>query len=1111
MASNEEYLDDNPLWYKDAVIYQCHVKSFFDGNGDGMGDFVGLARKLDYIEDLGVTAIWLLPFYPSPMRDDGYDIADYFEVNPHYGTLDEFRGFLSEAHRRGIRVITELVLNHTSDQHPWFQKSRHAEPGSMWRNFYVWSDTKKRYDDARIIFKDFETSNWTWDPVADAYYWHRFYFHQPDLNFDSPHVQEATLRVIDFWMEMGVDGVRLDAVPYLYEREGTNCENLPETHAYLKKLSDHVQSRYKNRMLLAEANQWPEDAVAYFGKGDECQMAFHFPLMPRIFMSLQMEDRFPITDIMEQTPAIPFNCQWAVFLRNHDELTLEMVTDEERDYMYRVYAKDPQARINLGIRRRLAPLVENNRRKIELMHALLFSITGTPVLYYGDEIGMGDNFYLGDRNGVRTPMQWSPDRNAGFSPANSQRLFLPIIIDPEYHYESVNVDNQEHNTSSLLWWMRRKIALRRRFKAFGHGSLEFLSPDNPKILAFVRSFEDEEILIISNLSQYPQVASLQLGRYAGFVPEEISGQNKFPPIKKTPYTFTVGGYDYYWLVLRKPSQPEGASADRLIPQVAVGDAWRNIFRDKYLGELEETLLPTYLRTCHWFGTAIRGIREVRILENLPLPGAGEASLLILQAEYFDHPRELLSLSLAFITGEGALEVLSECPQAIVARLQVGLEEGVLYDAVYNENSRRSMLALIEKGEVLKGLKGTLAGKPTKTANPAPVPVAGDGETVPVIPPSHVVAPEAHNSVLVFEDSLVLKFFRRLEPGINPDAEMVRFLSEQSGFRQTPHFRGTLEYSRPGEQPMVAALLETYVPNQGDAWNHTLSALGQYVERLLSRRTELRESPKLIRSLWKPEAESLSGFVEEIMGGVYPEFVRLLGIRTAEMHLALWNSTQPDFAPEPFTQLYQRSVYQSIRNGVGKALGELQKNLSRLPSPLQKEARHLLSREKQVLQRLSVLLDHRFHIDKTRLHGDYHLGQVLYTGKDFMVIDFDAQAGRSLSERRLKRSPLQDVATMIRSFHYAAYTALFQHVTVTPEDRQLLEPWMEAWLHNMTDVFWRAYRETAGEARFLPPLEDARLLLNVFLMEREALELRAELVKRPEWAVVPMRGLAGMLD
>ncbi|MGZ5503646.1 MAG: maltose alpha-D-glucosyltransferase, partial [Chthoniobacterales bacterium] len=463
----------DPLWYKDAIIYELHVKTFHDSNGDGIGDFRGLIEKLDYLQELGVTAIWLLPFYPSPLRDDGYDIADYYDVNPHFGTLQDFRDFLAAAHERGLRVITELVINHSSDQNPWFQRARRAPAGSPERELYVWSDTPDKYNGARIIFKDFETSNWSWDSVAKSYYWHRFYSHQPDLNFDNPGVHERVEAVCDFWLKMGVDGLRLDAVPYLYEREGTSCENLPETHTYLKKLRAHIDANFKDRMLLAEANQWPEDAVSYFGKGDESHMNVHFPLMPRMFMALQMEDRFPIIDILDQTPAIPENCQWAMFLRNHDELTLEMVTDEERDYMWRVYANDPTARINLGIRRRLAPLLANSRRKIELLNTLLFSMPGTPVLYYGDEIGMGDNFYLGDRNGVRTPMQWSPDRNAGFSKANPQQLYLPITIDPEYHYEAINVENQQKNLSSLLWWMRRVIAMRKNYKAFSRGSLEF--------------------------------------------------------------------------------------------------------------------------------------------------------------------------------------------------------------------------------------------------------------------------------------------------------------------------------------------------------------------------------------------------------------------------------------------------------------------------------------------------------------------------------------------------------------------------------------------------------------------------------------------------------------
>src|SRR4029450_7979601 len=570
MAQGDTNTTVDPLWYKDAVIYELHVKTFCDSDGDGMGDFRGLMERLDYLQELGVTAIWLLPFYPSPLRDDGYDIADYFDVNPNFGTLDDFRAFLDAAHERNLRVITELVINHTSDQNPWFQKSRRAVaaarvgcPGkdrftsgaavdargynndADYRDFYVWSDTPEKYKDARIIFKDFETSNWAWDPIAKAYYWHRFYSHQPDLNFDNSAVHEAVEKVCDFWLALGVDGLRLDAVPYLYEREGTVCENLPETHDYLRKLRTHVEAKFPNRMLLAEANQWPEDAAAYFGKGDESHMNFHFPLMPRMFSALQMEDRFPIIDILEQTPPIPDNCQWAMFLRNHDELTLEMVTDEERDYMWRVYANDPTARINLGIRRRLAPLLANSRRKIELLNILLCSLPGTPVLYYGDEIGMGDNFYLGDRNGCRTPMQWSADRNAGFSKPNPQQLYLPITIDPEYHYEAINVENQQKNLSSLLWWMRRVIAMRRNFKAFSRGSLEFLYPDNSKVLAFLRRYENQTILVVVNLSRFAQSAELDLSRFHGCVPMEVFSRNLFRPIKKSRCVITLGPHAYY--------------------------------------------------------------------------------------------------------------------------------------------------------------------------------------------------------------------------------------------------------------------------------------------------------------------------------------------------------------------------------------------------------------------------------------------------------------------------------------------------------------------------------------------------------------------------------------
>lgn len=592
---------DNALWYKDAIIYQLHIKGFYDSNGDGIGDFQGLINKLDYIVSLGVTAIWLLPFYPSPMKDDGYDIADYQTINPDYGRLSDFRLFLKEAHARNLKVITELVINHTSDQHEWFQLSRRAKKGSKWDSFYMWSDTPDRYSEARVIFKDFESSNWAWDPVKKAYYWHRFYFHQPDLNFDSPYVRQEIFKILDFWFGMGVDGLRLDAIPYLYAREGTHCENLPETHEFLKELRAHVDRKYEGRMLLAEANQWPDDAIRYFGKGDECHMAFNFPLMPRMYMALQMEDRFPIIDIMDRMPEIPGSCQWAMFLRNHDELTLEMVTDEERDYMYRMYAKDPKARINLGIRRRLAPLLENNRAKFELLNILLFSLPGTPIIYYGDEIGMGDNYYLGDRNGVRTPMQWNGDRNGGFSKANPQQLYLPLIIDPHFHYENINVENQEQNPSSNLWWMRNSITVRQRYKAFGNGTLKFLTPKNSKVIVFIRQLEEEVLLVIANLSKYSQYVELDLREFAGYLPVDMFSQNKFPLIKEQPYGLSLGPYGYFWLSLEKEKAtheekglPEINASS--LPEVATSPHFMKILR-RYLS-LEGKLK---IKAAHPFG------------------------------------------------------------------------------------------------------------------------------------------------------------------------------------------------------------------------------------------------------------------------------------------------------------------------------------------------------------------------------------------------------------------------------------------------------------------------------------------------------------------------------
>ncbi|MBA3608298.1 MAG: maltose alpha-D-glucosyltransferase, partial [Chthoniobacterales bacterium] len=795
-------LAPDPLWYKDAVIYELHVKTFHDSDGDGIGDFRGLIEKLDYLQELGATAIWLLPFYPSPMRDDGYDIADYYDVNPNFGTLADFKAFLSAAHERGLRVITELVINHTSDQNPWFQASRRAMaartvagdvvPGSpseshptgrggshpagdsvpgykrdgAFADFYVWSDSAEKYKDSRIIFKDFETSNWSWDPVAKAYYWHRFYAHQPDLNFDNPAVHEEVQKVLDFWLEMGVDGLRLDAVPYLYEREGTNCENLKETHDYLKVLRAHMDAKFPGRMLLAEANQWPEDAVKYFGDGDESHMNFHFPLMPRMFMALQMEDRFPIIDILEQTPAIPEACQWAMFLRNHDELTLEMVTDEERDYMWRVYATDPTARINLGIRRRLAPLLANSRRKIELLNILLFSMPGTPVLYYGDEIGMGDNFYLGDRNGCRTPMQWSSDRNAGFSKANPQQLYLPITIDPEYHYEAINVENQQKNLSSLLWWMRRVIAMRKNFRAFSRGSLEFLHPDNAKVLVFLRRHEDETILVVANLSRFSQPVEIDLSRFTGCVPMEVFSRNLFPPIKKAPYVLTIGPHGHYWFAFQ--SQKEKRSTKkRTLPTIEAEPNLAALLAGNQRGRIEREILPAYLRTCRWYGAKARSIREMRIIEQIPVAeDAGQ--LWLLQVDYTDGAPDIYSLPVQLESGPAAENLARTTPQAVIAR--VG--KGFLYDALWDAQFREKIFQLMASGTDLKGRNGHLVGVGSSVLEQEP---AG------TVPASQVLNAEQSNSSILFENRFFLKLYRKLEDGMNPDVELTRFLTEQQHF------------------------------------------------------------------------------------------------------------------------------------------------------------------------------------------------------------------------------------------------------------------------------------------------------------------------------------------
>ncbi|HVO96403.1 MAG TPA: maltose alpha-D-glucosyltransferase [Terriglobales bacterium] len=1105
---NPNSLPENPLWYKDAVIYEVHVRAFADGNSDGIGDFKGLTEKLDYLYDLGVTAIWLLPFYPSPLRDDGYDIASYTEIHPDYGTLKDFRLFLREAHRRGLRVITELVLNHTSDQHPWFQRARRAAPGSKERDFYVWSDTQEKYVDARIIFKDFETSNWAWDPVAKAYYWHRFYSHQPDLNFANPTLKKAFFNVVDFWLDLGVDGLRLDAVPYLFEREGTNCENLPETHQFLKELRRHIDEQYRDRMLLAEANQWPEEAVSYFGNGDECHMAFHFPVMPRIFMAVHMEDRFPIVDILDQTPVIPENCQWTLFLRNHDELTLEMVTDEDRDYMYKVYANDPKARLNLGIRRRLAPLLGNNRRKLELLNALLFSLPGTPVIYYGDEIGMGDNIYLGDRNGVRTPMQWSADRNAGFSESNPQRLYLPIIIDPENHYEAVNVEAQQQNLSSILWWTKRLILLRKRFRAFSRGNTQFLYPKNRRMLAFVRQLDDEIILTVANLSRFVQCAELDLSAFRGKVPVELFGQTEFPPIGDLPYFITLGPHGFYWFKLDPPQVPARLADDGQAPIIEVAGAWDQAIHGSAKAMLEK-LLPRFLQNRRWFSGKARKVRAARIVEAVPVVfDSTHAYFAAIEINYGEGDPETYLLPLTFASGERVTEILQANPEAILAQLKIkrGGEtaDGVLYDGVFDRGFRDALLDGIARRRSFHGQTGAIVMAPTKNFRKLRGPMND------LLEPT-LAKKEQSNTSITYGNRLILKIFRRLHEGVNPDLEISRFITEKTDYPHTPALAGSIEFHKEANGTATVGVLQSWVRNEGDAWSYTLDILGDYLEHCLTRSDKVvppGHAPGHLLDHLKQEVPALA--LEAI--GPYLGSADLLGRRTGELHLALASDrSDPDFAPEPFTSFYRRSLYQSLRTGADRALMLLRDRVATLPDDARSGATRLLSLKSQIIEHYRSVLDRKFTAVRIRCHGDYHLGQLLFTGKDFVVIDFEGEPARPLVERRAKRSPIVDIAGMLRSFDYAAIVAS-RTGEYRAEDRSYLETWSKFWVYWVSRAFLDGYFTAATNGGFLPTSrEELKLLLDLYTLQKAMYELTYELNNRPDWVHVPIQGILGILQ
>ena len=1096
--------DNDLLWYKDAIIYELHIKAFCDGDADGIGDFQGLLQKLDYLQDLGVTAIWLLPFYPSPLKDDGYDIADYYNINPSYGDISQFKHFLKEAHHRNLKVITELVINHTSDQHAWFQRARRAPKGSKERNYYVWTDNPEQYKDVRIIFQDFETSNWTWDPVAEQYYWHRFFHHQPDLNYDNPQVQEEILHIIDYWCKMGVDGFRLDAVPYLFEREGTNGENLPETHAYLKRLRTYIDTHFPGTVFLAEANMWPEDSAAYFGDGDECHMNYHFPVMPRMFMALQMEDRYPITDIFEQTPEIPPNCQWAIFLRNHDELTLEMVTDEERDYMYKVYARDPKARINLGIRHRLAPLLDNSRRKIELMNSLLLALPGTPVIYYGDEIGMGDNFYLGDRDGVRTPMQWSPDRNAGFSGANPQKLYLPLILDPEYHYESVNVETQRSNTSSLFWYMKRIISVRKKSKTFGRGDLKFLNLENPKVLAFTRSYGEETLLIVVNLSKFSQAAEVDLLAYKGFVPVDVFGGNRFPVVKEDgSYFFTLAPYTFQWFTLEK-AHPE-MDDDRPLPSLLF-KKWESLMEGSTLRQLEGTILPRYLQKAKWFFAKDRTNYPVSITNFIKVPQQEGPSLfwLLLEIAGQNGIPGLYQLPLLFIPTEKAKKLAESFPEALIAQVRTEEGEGFLVDGFFTPEWQ---MDLFQRMAAQKAIKPD-GNRIEFTASPAMKEhLQSKDEMIP-----KVHASDLYNTSITYNNTFLLKMYRKVDLTVSPDLEITRYLTKEVKFPHIPAFIGAAAWkSKAG--CIDLGLMQELVENHGDAYGYFFERAQNYVETLLSGERDPGIWDQRLGTLTDPAAfADLPENLQTLLGAAAAEQARLMGQRTGELHLALASGTEKkEFRPEPYTLHYQRSLFSSMLSLVRETWQNLARNMKKLPADLQNNSERIMAYRPELLTRLKEIYAKKLDVLKIRIHGNYHLGQVLLTGKDLAINDFNGDPSLPYSERRIKRSGLIDLASMVVSIHQLAFDVFAdskQLHGMTPEEGH---PFAAAWAHYISGFFIRAYTETVKDSGLLPARKkDLETMWEIFLLQEALQVLNDHLQKNPAQLTVPLTILRSVL-
>jgi len=1143
----------DPLWYKDAILYELHVRAFCDSNGDGIGDFPGLLSKLDYLQELGVTCIWVLPFFPSPLRDDGYDISNYEDVNPAYGTLDDFKDVLRAAHERNMQVMIELVINHTSDQHPWFKAARLAPAGSPEREMYVWSQTDQLYKDARIIFTDTEKSNWTWDETAKAYYWHRFFSHQPDLNFDNPCVIEEVLKAMRFWLDMGVDGLRMDAIPYLVERDGTACENLSETHEVIRKLRAAIDADYGNRLILAEANQWPADVRPYFGEGDECHMAFHFPLMPRIYMALRQEDRLPITDIMAQTPAIPESCQWGLFLRNHDELTLEMVTDDERDYMYFAYSADPRMRVNVGIRRRLAPLLDNSRRRIELLNSLLLSFPGTPILYYGDELGMGDNIYLGDRNGVRTPMQWTSDRNAGFSRCDPARLYFPVIMDPIYGYQVINVEAQLSDPSSLLHWTRNMIALRKLFQVFGRGTLTFLNSANRRILAYLRDLDrgdgtHETVLCVANLSRFSQPVSLDLAAYAGMEPVEMLGYVPFPAITEAPYALSLAPYAFLWLELQPASakwdgetqvQTAVAAADTATSEGIAADTlargWAGLLATHCRDALEMAL-PGWLLRQRWFGSKARKILSARLLDHveLPRPGAAEepqdraitAAIFFVQVEYEDGSPETYQVPLAISGGADGDEIAAAYPQSVLTTFAFPMGPAMVHDAMIRDDVRQSLRALIASDSTLalaaagEDLFPVLRGEGAADAGvlgahegrlEARASAAWSAQERAEELPSRVGSAEQSNSSILFGDRQILKLFRRLEPGENPDVEIGRFLTEEARFSHIAEFLGAMSIEQPTGEATTVAMLQRLVANEGDGWQWFLRGLEEWFARV--RTLPAPPQPSAARLFAPAEAKDEPlPFADATL-----DAAQLLGRRTAEMHLALaMRTSNSAFAAEPFTVEELSHDARYLEEQVRTTLRIWKDKLSALDDAIAERAAMLLARRAELLARAAAVASLPASGLRIRIHGDYHLGQTLRTrggegpgaARDFVLIDFEGEPARPLAVRRRKQSPLKDVAGMLRSFSYAAHAGLEAFRTANESAQpEAAEAWANAWRQAASARFLRGYRETASASpHLLPEPAEAQALLDAYLLEKALYELLYELNNRPAWLSIPLGGI-----